>query len=171
MGPIDAVCSGVVRGSFLRTNQSCHPRSRTPSQKVSTASHPTALTGVRTRQPPAQPLSFCHCWRDARLIRGRAEGSRYGHSLALSATEGAGCPQHLLSGAAPSPPLPAGTWSTRVHWGTSHQCVCVFICSTGYVCMRVCVGVHFLSGFPSVLWVTRLLALDTALSRINVSAS
>lgn len=36
VGTSDAVCSRVVGGSFLRTHQSSHSRSRTPGQKLST---------------------------------------------------------------------------------------------------------------------------------------
>lgn len=93
---------------------------------------------------------------------------------AVSAAGGAVCPEHPLSGTVPSF-LVAGTQSNSQQGslaraqgcvrGSMAVCVCVFIGSTGCVCVRV--WVHFPSGFPSALWLTR--PPDTALSWINVS--
>lgn len=127
------------RGSFLRTDQSPHSRSQTPSQKPSTPhTHRSSQAwGLASLQP--QPSSSCRRRWDAPPVRGRAEGSRLGHGLALSATEGAVC-QHPLSGTAPGPSSPSRHWEhTRALGNIASACVCIYL-QHMCVCAHVCGG-------------------------------
>ncbi|XP_014384334.1 PREDICTED: uncharacterized protein LOC106723825 [Myotis brandtii] len=137
-------------------------RSRTPRRSASAPPYPPESQHLHTpvtqreHELSLQPGAPSSCRGGA--ARGRRAGAR-SPAAWLFLSGGAVCPDTRLQGQSPPLSQPREVWPqhSRCQDGSVCVCVCVFICSTR-VCVRVCLcaRVHVTSGFPLVLWLTRL---------------